>query len=426
MQRSETWSKDALPSTSLRSLHSLRCAQDDGLVCGNFNELKTLNTGSHIATETSTARQRRDVRILFAAGGTGGHVYPAISIADAIREQVPGASIRFVGTRHRMEWRAVPRAGYDIVNVWISGLHRRLTLKNLLFPLKLIVSLVQSFNIIKDFKPDIVVACGGFVSGPVGWVAAQLSIPLILQEQNSFPGLTNRLLAKHAQRIFTAFEQASQYLPEEKVTISGNPTRKSLTDVNQQKALNDFGFSDGRPVLLVLGGSGGARSINKAMEQNIRQLHDEMELQIIWQCGSAYYDAIIKKLNVHDMKRLQLHSYLDNMPEAYAAADLIVSRAGASSCSEIKVTGKPSIMIPSPNVAGNHQHKNAEAMVENGAAILVEDDEAPDRLAEVVNELIFDGDKLHQMSEAAKALARPDAAQTIATEILNLTKAQLN
>ncbi|HKL18260.1 MAG TPA: undecaprenyldiphospho-muramoylpentapeptide beta-N-acetylglucosaminyltransferase [Halalkalibaculum sp.] len=365
-------------------------------------------------------------RVLIAAGGTGGHVYPAIAIADALKEVHAETEILFIGTKDHMEWDAVPKAGYDIKSIWISGFHRRFTLKNILFPVKLGSSLVQSWAILSQFEPDVVVSCGGFASGPVGWVASKKDIPLVLQEQNSYPGVTNRLLAKKAGKIFTAFKHADRYLPPEKTEMAGNPTRKNLVEVDKEAAYREFGFDSNEKTLLVLGGSGGARSINEAMAANIEKLHNEMNLQIIWQCGSRYYDELHIQLHTDDYEDLRLVDFLHNMPEAYAVADLVVSRAGALSCSELALTGKPSILIPSPNVAGDHQSKNARSMVDEGAAAILDDSEAGDALAQLVEKLIFDQQKLKEMQQAALKLARPDAAGEIAREILEIANKQVS
>jgi UDP-N-acetylglucosamine--N-acetylmuramyl-(pentapeptide) pyrophosphoryl-undecaprenol N-acetylglucosamine transferase len=357
-------------------------------------------------------------RIMLAAGGTGGHVYPAIAIADAIRALREDAIIRFIGTKKRMEWKAVPKAGYEIRSIWMDGFHRRFTLKNVLFPIKTGVSLIQSLVHLMRFKPDAVVACGGFASAPIGWMAAQKGIPLFVQEQNSFPGATNRLLAKHAQKVFTAFEQADQYLNGATTDVAGNPTRASLLDADKQDARNAFGFNNDRPVLLVLGGSGGAKTINDAMLAAVKHLHHDLKLNIIWQCGQRYFDDVRTQINLDEYPNLRLATFIDDMAAAYAVADLAVSRAGASSCSELTLTGTASILIPSPNVAGDHQHKNAEAMVESGAAELLEDADAMENLGTTVERLITDEQQLTLMRTKAKELAKPDAATHIAKEIL--------
>ena len=359
-------------------------------------------------------------KVLIAAGGTGGHVYPAIAIADALREEYADTEILFVGTKDHMEWQAVPRAGYNITSIWISGFHRRLTIKNLLFPLKLATSLVQSFQTIRKFKPDAVVCCGGYAAGPVGWVTAKLGVPLIVQEQNSFPGVTNRLLGKEAKLIFTAFKEADNYFPEGQTTLAGNPTRTSLRNADPSEAFEVFNFDPDVPTLLILGGSGGAKSINEAMAKHIAKLHDEMGLQIIWQCGQRYFDRLRESINPEHYERLLLTDFLHNMPQAYAVANLVISRAGALSCSELALTGKPSILVPSPNVAGDHQTKNAKSMVHEGAAELVDDSELSNTLADLVHQLIHDQQRLKEMQTAALRLARPNASTTIAKETLEL------
>lgn len=365
-------------------------------------------------------------KVLIAAGGTGGHVYPAIAIADALKAQNSQTEILFVGTKDHMEWKAVPKAGYEIVNVWISGFHRRLTLKNLMFPIKLVTALSQSLNILRSFKPQVVISCGGYVAGPVGWVAGKRGIPVVIQEQNSFPGITNRMLAKVATKIFTAFKEADRFLPASKTMITGNPTRSTLTKVEKEVGLKAFGFDASKPVLVVMGGSGGAKSINEAVKENLDELHNKATLQILWQCGSKYYEALAEEINEPDYPHLRLTSFIDSMPEAYAAADLIISRAGASSCSEFMLTGKPSVLIPSPNVAGDHQTQNAKAMADAGASELLKDSDAVNALPELVSRLITDQEKLKEMNKAALSLAKPDAAKQIAEEILELVNARLN
>ncbi|HYW36165.1 MAG TPA: undecaprenyldiphospho-muramoylpentapeptide beta-N-acetylglucosaminyltransferase [Balneolaceae bacterium] len=357
-------------------------------------------------------------RVLMAAGGTGGHVYPAIAIANSLKEIDPEITIKFAGTKTRMEWEAVPRAGYDIFGIWISGFHRRLTLKNILFPVKLFTSLWQSWRIISSFNPDVVISCGGFVAGPVGWVAAQMGVPVFIQEQNSFPGVTNRLLAPKAEIIFTAFRDADYHFPAGKTVLAGNPTRKTLTEVDKNKSYKHFNFSSKKNTLLVLGGSGGARAINEAVAANLDHLHHKLELQIIWQCGPRYYDELHERINMDVYNRLRLVDFLHHIPKAYAAADLVVSRSGALTCSELALTGKASILVPSPNVAGDHQTKNAQSMVESGAARLLKNDDAEALLGKLVEELLNDQQKLKAMQQAALKLAKPNAAEEIANKIL--------
>ena len=365
-------------------------------------------------------------RVLIAAGGTGGHVYPAIAIADALKAENKDTEVLFVGTKNHMEWTAVPKAGYNIKDIWISGFQRRLTLTNILFPLKLVTSLVQSMSIIARFKPEVVVSCGGYVAGPIGYVAEKKKLPVVVQEQNSYPGVTNRLLAKAAHVIFTAFKKADDYFPQGKTVLAGNPTRAALVGVDKEKAAASFEFDSNKQALLVLGGSLGARTINAAIKENLDVLHNDLELQIIWQCGKRYIDELSTDIDTDSYPNLRLQAYLENMPEAYATADIVVSRAGASSCSELMLTGKPSVLVPSPIVAGDHQTHNAMAMVNEGAAVLLKDADAVQNLVHTLQSLIADRDQLSNMASAALKLAKPDAAKTIAHEILTLSKAQLN
>lgn len=367
-----------------------------------------------------------DFNVLIAAGGTGGHVYPAIAIADALKKESPDVNIQFVGTKDHMEWDAVPKAGYRITDIWISGFHRQLTTKNLLFPIKLITALIQSFLIIQRFRPAVVVSCGGYVAGPIGWMAARRNVPLVIQEQNGFPGVTNRLLAKYASRIFTAFTEADKHFPAERTQLTGNPTRNSLSAMDREQGLRTFGLKADQPVLLIMGGSGGAKSINDAVQKNLPTLCKEENIQVIWQCGRKYFDHLATVIELDDYPNLRLLPFIDTMADAYAVADLIVSRSGASSCSEFMLTGSASVLIPSPNVAGDHQTENAKAMENEGAAILLADKEASQRLSQVVIETIRNTETLQSMKKASRALAKPEAGMTIAKEILNIARERRN
>jgi UDP-N-acetylglucosamine--N-acetylmuramyl-(pentapeptide) pyrophosphoryl-undecaprenol N-acetylglucosamine transferase len=358
-------------------------------------------------------------RIMIAAGGTGGHVFPAIAIADALREVRPSTQITFVGTKDRIEWHAVPKAGYPIRNIWISGFHRRMTWQNLLFPFKLITSIFQSFQIIGDVKPHLFVSCGGYVAGPAGWVAEKKGIPTVIQEQNSFPGVTNRMLANRADVIYTAFAQADKWLPSGKTKLIGNPTRKALTSVDKDTAVRRLRLDPSRKTLLVLGGSGGAKSINDAMVANLDTIHNDMGIQIIWQAGTKYIAALREHIPISKYTNLTMTDFIYDMPAAYAAADLVVSRAGASSCAELMLTGKPCVLIPSPHVAGNHQMMNAKAMAESGAAVVLADADASGTLASIVRGLIADSESLAKMADSIRALAAPNAALDIANDIFN-------
>ena len=369
-------------------------------------------------TNISSSSKKTGKRILIAAGGTGGHVYPAIAIADECIANWPDSEILFVGTRDNMEWQAVPKAGYNITDIWVSGFQRQFTKKNLLFPLKLIVSLLQCIRIVAVFKPDLVITCGGYVSGPVGWIAAIFNKPLFLQEQNSYPGVTNRMLSNKAALIFTAFEDAANHFPAEKVKNVGNPVRSTLDNKTKEQALAAYQFKPEKPVLLILGGSGGALSINRALAKHYKTLHDELDLQIIWQCGPKYYDEFSQIVEKEELPQLIIRAFINDMDEAYAAADLVVSRAGALSCTELMITGTPSILVPSPNVAADHQTKNARSMVDKKAAILLPDKDVLGTLSEAVSELIFDAAKIEQMAVNARQMARPEAAQSIVSHII--------
>lgn len=373
------------------------------------------------STDTLTAAKGH-ARVLLAAGGTGGHVYPAIAIADALKQSRDEMSFLFVGTKDRMEWKTVPRYGYEIKSVWISGFHRRLTIQNALFPLKLVISLIQSLFILMRFRPDVVVACGGFASGPIGWVAGKMGIPIVLQEQNSFPGVTNRLLAKKASIIFTAFEDAEKHFPAEKVRLLGNPVRQTLQQKDRNEARTVFQFDQDAAVLLILGGSGGAKALNDIMEKEIFVLHNELGLSIIWQCGEKYLSNLKQRLDLAKYPNVRLMAFIDDMPTAYGAADLVVTRAGAGTCSELMNIGKPAILVPSPNVAGNHQEKNARSLTKEGGAQVLKEENIDNEFTQQIKELIFDTEKLETMSEAMKSIAKPNAARNIAKEILTLTE----
>lgn len=363
-------------------------------------------------------------RVMMAAGGTGGHIYPAIAIADTIRELVPGAEIRFAGTRTHMEWTAVPKAGYPIEPIWISGFHRRITLQNLLFPVKLITSLIQSFLMLRRFRPHAVICCGGYVAGPVGFMASRMGIPVMLQEQNSFPGVTNRLLAGKAAAIYTAFEDAASFFPADKVVLEGNPIRTDLLDGDRKAAAAALELDPAKRTVTIMGGSGGALKINEAVETHLRTLHNELGLQIIWQCGKRYIDDLRGRIRETDYPNLRLGAFLEDMPGIYALSDLVVCRAGAGTISELLATGTPSVLVPSPNVAGDHQRKNAVSVVGKGAAEMITDDKLDEKLARLIQRLLFDEDTLTTMAANARSLGKPDARTAIAEGIILQTHPQ--
>ena len=336
-------------------------------------------------------------RFIISGGGTGGHIFPAIAIADELKRRLPDAEILFVGAKDRMEMQKVPQAGYPIEGLWISGLQRKLSWQNLLFPLKFISSLLKSRSIIKRFKPDAVIGTGGFASGAVVKVAGQMGIPTFIQEQNSYAGITNKMLAKNAHKICVAYDAMEQFFPKEKIVKTGNPIRDGLLNIGEYRSegLSYFHLDSQRKTLLVLGGSLGARRINQLIEQQL-PLFEQLGVQVLWQCGKLYYEEY-KKYNSEQVRVL---AFIDRMELAYAAADVIISRAGASSVSELCVVGKPVIFIPSPNVAEDHQTKNARAIA-------------------TFSKLIANEAQQEALSAHIKALAQPNATKDIVNLILN-------
>ena len=355
-------------------------------------------------------------RFIISGGGTGGHIFPAIAIADELKRRLPDAEILFVGAKDRMEMQKVPQAGYPIEGLWISGLQRKLSWQNLLFPLKFISSLLKSRNIIKRFKPDAVIGTGGFASGAVVKVAGQMGIPTFIQEQNSYAGITNKMLAKNAHKICVAYDAMEQFFPKEKIVKTGNPIRDGLLNIAQYRSegLSYFHLDSQRKTLLVLGGSLGARRINQLIEQQL-PLFEQLGVQVLWQCGKLYYEEY-KKYNSEQVRVL---AFIDRMELAYAAADVIISRAGASSVSELCVVGKPVIFIPSPNVAEDHQTKNARAIADKQAAILLRESELNEQFANTFGKLIANETQQEALSAHIKALAQPNATKDIVNLILN-------
>lgn len=355
--------------------------------------------------------------VILSGGGTGGHIFPAIAIADALKEARPDMAISFVGAADRMEMQRVPAAGYPITGLWISGIQRKLTLKNLMFPFKLISSLWTSYRIIKKNKPAVVIGTGGFASGPLLYAASRAGIPIVIQEQNSFPGITNKILAKRASVICVAFEGLERWFPKDRIVITGNPIRLSLLNHQPSKAeaVKSFGLNPDRPVILVTGGSLGAASINKATKQWVDAFGDSA--QLIWQTGKTYADTYVPSYSGRD--GIWINAFIDDMDKAYAAADLVVARAGASTLSELCVLGKASILIPSPWVAEDHQRKNADSLKVNDAAEVVDENNI-DAFPQVINDLIGDADKRQRISANAKAMGKPNATQDILQEVLKI------
>ena len=355
-------------------------------------------------------------RFIISGGGTGGHIFPAIAIADELKRRLPDAEILFVGAKDRMEMQKVPQGGYPIEGLWISGLQRKLSWQNLLFPLKFISSLLKSRSIIKRFKPDAVIGTGGFASGAVVKVAGQMGIPTFIQEQNSYAGITNKMLAKNAHKICVAYDAMEQFFPKEKIVKTGNPIRDGLLNIGEYRSegLSYFHLDSERKTLLVLGGSLGARRINQLIEQQL-PLFEQLGVQVLWQCGKLYYEEYKK----YNSEQIRVLAFIDRMELAYAAADVIISRAGASSVSELCVVGKPVIFIPSPNVAEDHQTKNARAIADKQAAILLRESELNEQFANTFSKLIADEAQQEALSAHIKALAQPNATKDIVNLILN-------
>ncbi|NDW18163.1 undecaprenyldiphospho-muramoylpentapeptide beta-N-acetylglucosaminyltransferase [Dysgonomonas sp. 216] len=361
------------------------------------------------------------LRVIISGGGTGGHIFPAIAIADALKKENPATEILFVGAEKRMEMSRVPAAGYEIIGLPVSGFNRRSLLKNFSVLLKLLKSLRIARKVLKDFKPHIAIGVGGYASGPLLRVATSMGIPTLIQEQNSYPGVTNKLLAKKASKICVAYEGMEKFFPADKIILTGNPCRQTLLDdVSKDEAIEFFQLDPNLKTILIIGGSLGALTINRSVQSSLKEIGDS-DVQIIWQAGSLYFSELYLELpNREGTARIHLYPFLDRMDLAYKAADLVISRAGASSISELSLLGKPTILVPSPNVAEDHQTKNAMALVNKNAAILVHDKEAESTLISKALELIKDESKLAELSINISKLAQRDSADRIADEIMKL------
>ncbi|WP_405609353.1 undecaprenyldiphospho-muramoylpentapeptide beta-N-acetylglucosaminyltransferase [Polaribacter sp. Asnod1-A03] len=362
---------------------------------------------------------KQSINILISGGGTGGHIYPAIAIANEIKVRYPDANFLFVGAKDKMEMEKVPQAGYEIKGLWISGIQRKLTVDNLSFPFKFINSLSNASKIIKKFKPDVAIGTGGFASGPTLIMANRKGIPTLIQEQNSFPGITNKLLAKKAHKICVAYDNLERFFPVDKIVKTGNPVRQDILSIHSKvdEGKEFFKLDKKRKTILVLGGSLGARKINQLVKNNLEFFKDQ-EVEIIWQCGKFYFEEY-KKYN--ELENVQVHQFLNRMDLAYAAADIIISRAGASSVSELCIVGKPVIFIPSPNVAEDHQTKNAKSIANKHGAILLRETEL-ETFSIVFETLLKDTGKQEQLSENINELALPGATTDIVNEVEKLLK----
>jgi UDP-N-acetylglucosamine--N-acetylmuramyl-(pentapeptide) pyrophosphoryl-undecaprenol N-acetylglucosamine transferase len=365
---------------------------------------------------------QRHKRVIISGGGTGGHIFPAISIANALMKIDPETEILFVGAEGRMEMEKIPAAGYRIIGLPVAGLYRSLTLKNFTVLIKLLKSLHKAKKVIKEFKPDVVVGVGGYASGPVLRQAGRMGIPTLIQEQNSYAGVTNKLLAKKASAICVAYDGMEKYFPKEKIIKTGNPVRHNFDNLTalQEEALCFFNLKKEFPVVLVLGGSLGAGTINNSLSKNINILR-ESDCQWLWQTGKYYFENVKALVSLSFSGNISVHGFINRMDYAYAAADVIVTRAGAGTISELCLVGKPVILIPSPNVAEDHQTRNAEALAKNNAAMLINDNKAVKTLVDEAIKLISDKKRRDMYSENILKLADRDADIRIAEEVLKLT-----
>ena len=359
---------------------------------------------------------RKKIKVILSGGGTGGHIYPAIAIANELKLRYPEMECLFVGAHGKMEMTKVPEAGYEVVGLPIVGLQRKLTLKNLLFPFKVLGSYYKAKDIVKKFKPDIVIGTGGYASGPTLMAAASYRVPTIIQEQNSFPGITNKFLSKTALKICVAYDHLDVFFPKEKIVKTGNPVRQDLLNLGSKKeeAIQKYQLKSDQKTILVLGGSLGAQKINEMIFANL-ELFKELKINVLWQTGKLYYD----RYKSFDSENVKVLSYINSMDEVYAAADFIISRAGAGTISELCVVGKPVLLIPSPNVAEDHQTKNAMAIVEKGGALILKESET-DQFSEIVKNTLSNDEILEELSIQIQKLAQPDATKQIVNEIENI------
>lgn len=357
-------------------------------------------------------------KVIISGGGTGGHIFPAVAIANKIKENYPEAEILFVGAEGKMEMEKVPKAGYEIVGLPIRGLQRKLTLKNFAVPFKLIASLWKSKRIVKSFQPDIAIGVGGYASAAVVKVAAKKGVPTLLQEQNSYPGITNKILGKRAKTICVAYDHLERFFPKEKIVKTGNPVRNEVVQIEGKRdaAFGHFNLNKDKKTVLIIGGSLGARTLNESLKKDVQQLVDN-DIQVIWQCGKGYVENLRLFVGELNHPNIYLSDFVYEMDLAYAAADVIVSRAGAMSVSEVCLVGKPVILVPSPNVSEDHQTKNAMALVNENAAVLVKDIEAKEILVPAINNLLEDASRCESLSKNILKLGIADAPDRILKEI---------
>lgn len=361
------------------------------------------------------------LKIIISGGGTGGHVFPAIAIADAIKAKRPDTEFLFVGAKGKIEMEKVPKAGYKIEGLNISGFHRQNMWRNLSFGFKLLGSLWKARGIVKKFKPHAAVGVGGYASGPTLYMAGRSGVPTLVQEQNSYAGVTNKILAKQVDKICVAYKDMQRFFPKEKLSLTGNPVRDAIRNMNasREEGLQHFGLDPNKQTIVVTGGSLGARSINKAMEANADFIRQNGQVQILWQAGKLYIEEYSKG-KAAECPNVKIVQFIDRMDLAYAAADVVIGRAGALTISELCLVGKPAVLVPSPNVAEDHQTKNAMALVQEKAAIMVEDKNASDLMIKKALEILWEKDWAAELSKNIKAMGKPNAAEEIAERVLGM------
>jgi len=365
----------------------------------------------------------RQLKIIISGGGSGGHIFPAVAIAKSLIEKNKNIEFLFVGAKDKMEMEKIPNEGFKIVGLWISGFHRGKILKNLLFPIKLIFSLIKSFFLIKKFDPDLVIGTGGFASGPILYIASKFNVPTLIQEQNSYAGVTNKILSKHVNSICVAYENMDRFFPRNKIIITGNPVRKKIIEITSDHIdkSNLFNLNSENKTILIIGGSLGARTINETIGNGIERFKQH-NLNIIWQTGKPFSKKAYELINAINTRGITTHTFIKEIELAYGLADIIVSRAGAIAISELCVVGKPVILIPSPNVAENHQYKNAQSLVNKNAAILVKDSKANNKLVDEIIKLQNNPILMKELSENIKRMEFKNAANVISDYALNLIK----
>lgn len=362
-------------------------------------------------------------KAIISGGGTGGHIFPAIAIANKIKEDNPDAEILFVGAKGKMEMEKVPAAGYKIEGLWISGLQRKLTLKNFTLPFKIISSMLKARRIVKKFKPDVAVGVGGYASGPTLKAATMMGVPSLIQEQNSFAGKTNKLLGTKVQKVCVAYDKMERFFPTDKIVITGNPVREEVIKIEgkRSEALAHFKLDENKKTLLIIGGSLGARTLNDSVKTKLEEFQ-KANIQVIWQCGKLYINQLKEELGNTNLDGIILTDFISNMTFAYAAADCVISRAGAISISELSLVHKPCILVPSPNVAEDHQTKNALSLSEKGAAILIKDIDAKEQLVSTVLELMSSTEKMNELEQNIQVLGRENATDKILEELKTILK----